>query len=193
MSFVRVDRVEDVRVRFHRFPQLCVGKSTGELVEVEERFLVRRGAFERRSVRGATKHSFLPSFRARACSFLSLEPRGGVLFVRSSRGKAFKDLYGVKFVYDRTRNNNNTRESALFFLFWVEKFCLFFRRRHKKLGGVLARELASTTPPPPPPPRAKIFASPTPARRVPRVSSRSIFARARSEKTRDRRDRGGVQ
>ena len=55
MSFVRVDRVEDVRVRFHRFPQL-LGKSTGELVEVEERFLVRRGAFERRCVRGATKH-----------------------------------------------------------------------------------------------------------------------------------------
>jgi hypothetical protein len=133
MSFVRVDRVEDVRVRFHRFPQLCVGKSTGELVEVEERFLVRRGAFERRSVRGATKHSFLPSFRARACSFLSLEPRGGVLFVRSSRGKAFKDLYGVKFVYDRTRNNNNTRESALFFFCFGRKILPFFSSSSQKI------------------------------------------------------------
>ena len=69
MSFVRVDRVEDVRVRFHRFPQLCVGKSTGELVEVEERFLVRRGAFERRSPR--RDETFLPSFLPRACFFLS--------------------------------------------------------------------------------------------------------------------------
>ena len=119
MSFVRVDRVEDVRVRFHRFPQL-LGKSTGELVEVEERFLVRRGAFERRCVRGATKH--IP------CVWYFLYPLLQ-LFVVEKRSKVFVRAFWFSAF---GLFSGHTKEMY----YWT----LFFSAKRKKKGRPKARK-----------------------------------------------------
>ena len=182
MSFVRVDRVVDVRVRFHRFPQLC-GEIDRELVEVEERFLVRRGAFERRSVRGATKHSFLPSFRARVLFPLSNPAEGcSSSFVRrvEKRSKICSKIClrpGTKAII---------KERELFFFCRKILPSFFFSSSSQKIrSSFWAREFAASTTPPPPTTHHARRSSRLRPRRVAFLAFRlARFSRARAPKRR---------